>query len=110
MVGWRVSRLGGRRDARKSMIGPEVQVLVIVHEPLLAGAISRALMDAGYVAHWAATGQGAVDMTRHQSYAAYIIEMVLPDTLGMHLVHSLRASNHCAPALLLGGHAMPAAS
>ena len=88
------------------MSGTDVQVLVVVQEALLAGAISRALTDAGYVAHWSGTGQGAIDMAGRQQYGAYVIELMLPDTLGLHLIQGLRTAGHCSPALLLGGGAM----
>src|SRR5690348_5508073 len=89
------------------MSSPGVQVLVVVREALLAGAISRALADAGYIPHWAAHGQGAQEMAEHQPYAAFIVELVLPDMLGMQLIHSLRRAGRCAPALLLSGRTVP---
>jgi two-component system, OmpR family, response regulator len=85
------------------MSGPEVKVLVVVQEAMLAGAISRALLDAGFTPHWAAYGQGALEMAGHQPYSAFIVELVLPDMLGVQLVHALRKWGRCAPALLLGG-------
>ena len=92
------------------MIGVDVQVLVVVHEALLAGAISRALADAGYRPHWAASGESALEMVAHQPYAALVVELVLPDMLGLHLVHRLRLQGRCAPVLLLGGRKVPEAA
>jgi two-component system OmpR family response regulator len=92
------------------MSGTEVQVLVVVQEALLAGAISRALTDAGYVAHWAVTGQAARDMAQHQPYSAYVVGLMLPDSLGLHLIHSLRTGGHCGPAILIGGGALSGVS
>jgi DNA-binding response OmpR family regulator len=89
------------------MSGIDAQVLVVVNEALLAGAISRAMSDAGYTPHWAANGQGALDMVAHQPYAALIVELALPDLLGLHLVRCLRAAGHCVPVVLLGGRMIP---
>jgi DNA-binding response OmpR family regulator len=90
-----------------AMSGPDTQVLVVIQEALLAGAISRALQDAGYTPHWAENGESALDMAAHRPYAVFIVELVLPDMLGAQLVRALRSWGRCAPVLLLGGLAVP---
>lgn len=89
------------------MSSSDPQVLIVIQEALLAGAISRALTDAGYRVHWATSGHDALEMAGTQPYASFIVELVLSDMLGFHLVHTLRSRGRCAPVLLLGGRSVP---
>jgi two-component system, OmpR family, response regulator len=78
-----------------------VRVLVVEDEPKMAALIRRGLVEEGYAADVARTGEDAVWMARSVPYDAVVLDVMLPDLDGFAVCRDLRAGGVWSPILIL---------
>jgi DNA-binding response OmpR family regulator len=78
-----------------------VRVLVVEDEQRLAVALRRGLQAEGFAVDIAADGPTGLDLARHGSYDAVILDVMLPGMSGYRVVRALRAAANWVPVLML---------
>jgi two-component system, OmpR family, response regulator len=78
-----------------------VRALVVEDEPKMAALIRRGLVEEGYAADVARTGEDALWMARATPYDAIVLDVMLPGADGLAVCRELRASGVWSPVLML---------
>ena len=78
-----------------------MRALIVEDEAKLAGLIRRGLLEKGYAADIASTGEDAVWMVGATEYDAIVLDVMLPGADGFEVCRRLRASGVQAPVLML---------
>jgi two-component system OmpR family response regulator len=78
-----------------------MRALVVEDESKLAGLIRRGLVEEGYAADVAGTGEDALWMAEATPYDAIVLDVVLPGRSGIEVCRSLRDNGVWAPILML---------
>jgi two-component system OmpR family response regulator len=78
-----------------------VRALVVEDEPKMAALIRRGLVEEGYAADVARTGEDALWMARATSYDAIVLDVMLPGADGLTVCRELRESGVWSPVLML---------
>lgn len=78
-----------------------MRLLVVEDEQRLAEALRRGLQAEGFAVDLAATGPEGLDLARHGSYDAVILDVMLPGLSGYRVVRALRAESNWVPVLML---------
>jgi two-component system OmpR family response regulator len=78
-----------------------VRLLVVEDEQRLATALQRGLQAEGFAVDVAADGPTGLDLARHGSYDAVILDVMLPGLSGYRVVRALRAESNWVPVLML---------
>jgi two-component system OmpR family response regulator len=78
-----------------------VRLLVVEDEDRLATALQRGLQAEGFAVDVAADGPTGLDLARHGSYDAVILDVMLPGLSGYRVVRALRAESNWVPVLML---------
>jgi len=78
-----------------------VRTLVVEDEPKLAALLRRGLVEEGYAADVAQTGEDALWMARATPYDAIVLDVMLPGRDGVDVCRELRSSGVWSPILML---------
>jgi two-component system, OmpR family, response regulator len=78
-----------------------VRALVVEDEPKMAALVRRGLVEEGYAADIAGTGEDALWMARSTAYDVIVLDVMLPGLDGFGVCRQLRASEVWAPILML---------
>ncbi|MPZ26016.1 MAG: response regulator [Micromonosporaceae bacterium] len=78
-----------------------MRLLVVEDEERLAAALQRGLQGEGFAVDVALTGPAGLDLARHGSYDAVILDVMLPGLSGYRVVRALRAESNWVPVLML---------
>jgi two-component system OmpR family response regulator len=78
-----------------------VRALVVEDEPKMAALVRRGLVEEGYAADIAGTGEDALWMARSTAYDVIVLDVMLPGLDGFDVCRQLRASEVWAPILML---------
>lgn len=78
-----------------------MRALVVEDESKLAGLIRRGLVEEGYAADVAGTGEDALWMAAATAYDAIVLDIMLPGRSGIDVCRSLRERGVWAPILML---------
>jgi two-component system, OmpR family, response regulator len=78
-----------------------VRLLVVEDEARLATALQRGLQAEGFAVDVAGDGPTGLDLARHGSYDAMILDVMLPGLSGYRVVRQLRAEERWLPVLIL---------
>jgi two-component system, OmpR family, response regulator len=78
-----------------------VRLLVVEDEDRLALALQRGLQAEGFAVDVAGDGPTGLDLARHGSYDAVILDVMLPGLSGYRVVRALRAESNWVPVLML---------
>jgi two-component system OmpR family response regulator len=78
-----------------------MRALIVEDEPKLAALIQRGLVEEGYAADVAGTGEDALWMARASPYDAIVLDVMLPAADGFAVCRELRAAGVWAPVLML---------
>ena len=92
------SRLG---PMLKAADGSAIRVLVVDDEPSLTDLLRMALRYEGWEVRTAADGASAVKVAREFKPHAAVLDIMLPDTDGLTLLHRIRADDETLPVLFL---------
>jgi two-component system, OmpR family, response regulator len=78
-----------------------VRTLIVEDEVKMAALIRRGLVEEGYAADVARTGEDALWMARATDYDAIILDVMLPGADGFEVCRTLRDSDVWSPVLML---------
>ena len=78
-----------------------MRALVVEDEVKMAALIRRGLVEEGYAADVARTGEEALWMARATPYDAIVLDVMLPGRNGLEVCRSLRESGVWSPVLML---------
>jgi two-component system, OmpR family, response regulator len=78
-----------------------VRALIVEDEPKMAALLRRGLVEEGYAADIARTGEDAVCMARAAPYDAIVLDVMLPGQDGFEVCRQLRAGGVWSPILML---------
>jgi two-component system, OmpR family, response regulator len=78
-----------------------VRVLVVEDELKMAALLRRGLVEEGYAADVARTGEDAIDMARATPYDTIVLDVMLPGVDGFDVCRQLRTSGVWTPILML---------
>jgi two-component system, OmpR family, response regulator len=78
-----------------------MRALVVEDEPKMAGLLRRGLVEEGWAADVAGSGEDAVVLARATPYDAVVLDVMLPGLDGLAVCRELRAAGVWAPILLL---------
>jgi two-component system, OmpR family, response regulator len=78
-----------------------MRALVVEDELKMAALIRRGLVEEGYAADVATTGEEALWMARATPYDAIVLDVMLPGQSGLEVCRELRASGVWSPILML---------
>jgi two-component system OmpR family response regulator len=78
-----------------------MRVLIIEDDPEVARYLVKGLKESGYVADHAATGDHGLVMAMGDSYAALVVDRMLPGLDGLTLIERLRQAGKGTPVLIL---------
>ncbi|WP_394254331.1 response regulator transcription factor [Pseudoclavibacter helvolus] len=92
------SRLG---PMLKAADGSAIRVLVVDDEPSLTDLLRMALRYEGWEVRTAADGASALKVAREFKPHAAVLDIMLPDTDGLTLLHRIRADDETLPVLFL---------
>ncbi|MBT2412040.1 response regulator transcription factor [Streptomyces sp. ISL-12] len=88
-------------DAKGAAQDSPVRVLIVDDEPELSALLSAAVADAGWQPYTAGNGHGAVRLARACAPDAVVLDWMLPDLDGLHVLRLLRHDNDRLPVLML---------
>jgi two-component system, OmpR family, response regulator len=78
-----------------------MRALVVEDEPKMAALLRRGLVEEGWAADVAGSGEDAVVLARAAPYDAVVLDVMLPGLDGLAVCRELRAAGVWAPILLL---------
>ncbi|HEX7745886.1 MAG TPA: response regulator transcription factor [Micromonosporaceae bacterium] len=78
-----------------------MRLLVVEDEARLAAALQRGLQAEGFAVDVAGDGPTGLELARHGSYDAMILDVMLPGLSGYRVVRQLRAEERWLPVLIL---------
>jgi two-component system OmpR family response regulator len=78
-----------------------VRALIVEDETKMAALLRRGLVEEGYAADIARTGEDALWMARATPYDAIVLDVMLPGADGFEVCRELRSSGVWAPVLIL---------
>jgi two-component system, OmpR family, response regulator len=78
-----------------------MRALVVEDEPKMAALLRRGLIEDGYSADVAGTGEDALRMARAVPYDAIVLDVMLPGLDGFDVCRQLRSSGVWSPILML---------
>jgi two-component system catabolic regulation response regulator CreB len=79
----------------------QARILVVEDEPAIADTIVYALSTEGFVPHWSATAQAALEAAAGGGFALAILDVGLPDQNGFDLFRRLQQVDPMLPAIFL---------
>jgi DNA-binding response OmpR family regulator len=86
------------------MEGTEIaQVLIVEDDEQVAGFVSAALKEAGFVAEVARDGVEGLKLAEGRSYDVMVIDLILPGMAGLELIRHLRSKEINTPIIVLSG-------
>src|SRR5579872_3658274 len=86
-----------------------MRVLLVEDDLTAAHGLSMILTGSGAIVEHAATGEEAIDLTRHYEYDIVLLDVILPDVKGYEVVRRMRISRNDTPVLILSGLSRPQA-
>ena len=92
---------GGQERAGHGARRPAPRILLVEDDAEIAREIRADLDDRGYDVVWMQDGGTALAEARRQSYAALILDRMLPDIDGLSVLARLREENVAVPVLVL---------
>jgi DNA-binding response OmpR family regulator len=81
----------------------KARILIVEDEPNIGESLSFILRKAGFEVDIVADGAEALDSVRRQSFAAVILDVMLPGLNGLEVLKDIRADRHLAglPVMVL---------
>lgn len=78
-----------------------MRVLLVEDDPMIGSVVQHALRDASYAADWVIDGEAALSALQTLDYALVLLDLNLPRTDGMSVLHTLRKARNDVPVLVL---------
>lgn len=84
-----------------------MRVLLVDDDLTVAHGVSLLLQTTRAIVEHAATGEAAIDLTRHYEFDIVLLDVILPDVKGFEVVRRMRAARNDTPVLMLSGLSRP---
>jgi len=84
-----------------------MRLLLIEDDPMLGAALKRSLQQRGYTVDLATTGTEGAAGLRAGSYAAAILDLILPEMDGIEVIRDIRAAGINTPVIMLTAQGHP---
>ena len=78
-----------------------MDILVEEDDAVLGKAIQRGLLEGGHQCEWARNGQKGYEQAQSQQFDVIVLDLMLPDLLGLEVLKRLRAQGLRTPVLIL---------
>jgi two-component system OmpR family response regulator len=78
-----------------------MRVLLVEDDPMIGNVVQQELRDASYAVDWVRDGQRALTALATQPYDLVLLDLGLPLTDGMTVLHALRSARNPVPVLVL---------
>jgi len=78
-----------------------MRVLLVEDDPMIGNVVQQALRDASYAVDWVRDGQCALTTLASQAYDLVLLDLGLPHTDGMTVLHAIRSTRNGVPVLVL---------
>ncbi len=78
-----------------------MEILVVEDDAVLGKAIQRGLLEAGHQCEWARNGQKGYEQAQSQQFDVIVLDLMLPDLLGIDVLKRLRGQGLRTPVLIL---------
>ena len=78
-----------------------MRILLVEDDRMLAEALLLALRDGGHAVDWVSSGQAARSTLPHSEHEVLLLDLGLPDDVGIQLLHDLRTEGYTLPILIL---------
>ena len=78
-----------------------MRVLLVEDDPMIGSVVQHALRDASYAADWVCDGGSALTALQTLEYEMVLLDLNLPQTDGMTVLHALRRARNHVPVLVL---------
>jgi len=78
-----------------------MRVLLVEDDPMIGSVVQSALRDASYAADWVTDGEAALSALHTLHYEMVLLDLNLPRTDGMSVLHAIRAARNDVPVLVL---------
>lgn len=88
-------------DPGTARAGAASHILVVDDEPLIGDMIRRYFTKRGYQVSWAASRDETLALVTQRKPDVIILDMYMPDGLGLEVLHSLHAQECHAPVIVL---------
>ena len=85
-----------------------MDILVVEDDAVLGKAIQRGLLEAGHQCEWARNGQKGYEQGQSQQFDAIVLDLMLPEMLGIDVLKKLRAQGLRTPESRNGSRARSA--
>jgi len=78
-----------------------MKLLLVEDESMIAEAVCRGLISAGYAVDHVSDGISAMELIAQSTYVAIVLDLMLPRMSGLELCRTLRTSGDSTPILML---------
>ena len=78
-----------------------MDILVVEDDAVLGKAIQRGLLEGGHQCEWARNGQKGYELAQSQQFDVIVLDLMLPDMLGIEVLKRLRSQGLRTPVLIL---------
>jgi len=78
-----------------------MDILVVEDEKVLGKALQRGLQEAGHQCTWSQNGAEGLRLAETQAFDAIVLDLMLPDEHGLHILSTLREAGNVTPVLVL---------
>ncbi len=78
-----------------------MSILIIEDDKIIAEALQRALLDAGYQNDHSSEGPSALSLLQQKQYELIITDIMLPGLSGIELIQKIRSDGNKTPVLIL---------
>lgn len=78
-----------------------MRVLLVEDDPMIGSVVQSALRDASYAADWVCDGESALSTLQTLHYEMVLLDLNLPRTDGMSVLHAIRKAKNDVPVLVL---------
>jgi len=78
-----------------------MRVLLVEDDPMIGSVVQSALRDASYAADWVCDGESALSTLQTLHYEMVLLDLNLPRTDGMSVLHAIRKARNDVPVLVL---------
>lgn len=77
------------------------KILIVEDDQALAHVLRLKLESGGYAVETAETGRIALERIQADGYALILLDLILPDIDGFHVLESMREHDHATPVIVL---------
>lgn len=94
-------RVQGPTQMERACGRPDLRLLLVEDDRMLADALRQALQDSSYAVDWIDNAEAAVEILSTHEYQALILDLNLPKGSGLHILELLRRRGDRVPVLII---------